>query len=216
MLSRAIERLKVKDLLPAIHAAYEAEGATPYLQSQLLDTMAELSDPALGKFVEYALASEDARLRAAGKRAWAAGLSGIKVFAKALESGTLTEKRSALGGLAQSDNPKADELLAEQFMKIDPELEARSFGDIKKRQRKSRPKPRLMSYRRYWLSVALGSFDPTLQGWRSRQRQGTCHGTSSRPMHPMPQNWFDRWGAWSGSHKNCLSPDQQKNSRVFD
>ena len=124
VLARAIERLKVADLLPVVHAAYESEKATSFLQAQLLGTMAELSDPALGQYVETALKSKDARLRAvAQKRAWAAGLSGIEIFAKALESGSLQEKRSALGNLAQSDDPKADALLATQFAKLDPQLE---------------------------------------------------------------------------------------------
>ena len=124
VLARAIERLKVTDLLPVVHAAYKSDKATAFLQAQLLGTMAELSDPALGEYVEVALESKDARLRAAAqKRAWAAGLSGIEVFAKALESGSLPEKRSALGNLAQSDDPKADSLLTAQFAKLDPELE---------------------------------------------------------------------------------------------
>ena len=182
VLSRAIERLKVKDLLPAIHAAYEAEGATPYLQSQLLDTMAELSDPALGKFVEYALASEDARLRAAGqKRAWAAGLSGIKVFAKALESGTLTEKRSALWGLAQSDDPKADELLAKQFMKIDPELEL-DLLEISKNAKGMQAKAKANELQEILAKRGpLGSFDPTLQGGDPRKGKELAMG------HPAAQ-----------------------------
>ena len=124
VLARAIERLKVSDLLPVVHAAYGSDRATPYLQAQLLGTMAELSDPKLGQFVESALESKDARLRAAAqKRAWAAGLSGVEVFAQALESGTLREKRSALDNLAQSGDEKADTLLAKQFAKIEPELE---------------------------------------------------------------------------------------------
>ncbi|MFP6901140.1 MAG: HEAT repeat domain-containing protein, partial [Opitutales bacterium] len=124
VLARAIERLKVADLLPVVHAAYESDKATAFLQAQLLGTMAELSDPALGEYVEVALESKDARLRAAAqKRAWAAGLSGIEVFAKALESGSLPEKRSALRNLANSDDPKADSLLTVQFAKLDPQLE---------------------------------------------------------------------------------------------
>ena len=182
VLSKAIEKLNVFDLLPVVHAAYESERATPYLQAQLLDTMAELSDPALGKFVEFALESKDARLRAAGqKRAWAAGLSGVEVFAKALESGTLTEKRSALGNLAQSDDKKADELLAKQFAKVDPELELdllevakTAKGPVSKAKAKALDE-------RLATRGPLGAFHPTLQGGDARKGKELTMG------HPAAQ-----------------------------
>jgi quinoprotein glucose dehydrogenase len=182
VLARAIERLKVSDLLPVVHAAYESERATPYLQAQLLGTMAELSDPALGKFVESALESKDARLRAAGqKRAWAAGLSGVEVFAKALESGTLTEKRSALGNLAQSDDKQADALLAKQFEKVDSELEldlleaARTAKGPAARSKAKALDDKLAT------RGPLGPFHPTLQGGDARKGKELAMG------HPAAQ-----------------------------
>jgi quinoprotein glucose dehydrogenase len=182
VLARAIERLKVSDLLPVVHAAYESERATPYLQAQLLGTMAELSDPALGKFVESALESKDARLRAAGqKRGWAAGLSGVEVFAKALKSGTLTEKRSALGNLAQSDDKEADDLLAKQFAKIEPELEldlleaARTAKGTGARSKAKALDDKLAT------RGPLGPFHPTLQGGDARKGKELAMG------HPAAQ-----------------------------
>ena len=182
VLSRAIERLKVSDLLPVVHAAYESERATPYLQAQLLGTMAELSDPALGKFVESALVSKDARLRAAGqKRAWAAGLSGVEVFAKALESGTLTEKRSALGNLAQSDDKKADILLARQFAKVDPELELDLLEAAgKAKGANSKAKAKTLKDKLAKLGP-LGPFQPTLRGGDARKGKELAMG------HPAAQ-----------------------------
>jgi putative heme-binding domain-containing protein len=127
--------------------------------------MAELSDPELGEYVETALESKDARLRAAAQKwAWAAGLSGIEVFAKALESGSLQEKRSALGNLAQSDDPQADSLLAAQFTKIDPQLEldlleaareAKGAGS----QSKAKQRDKELAAKGPW-----GLFLPTLNG----------------------------------------------------
>jgi quinoprotein glucose dehydrogenase len=182
VLARAIEKLKVSDLLPVVHAAYESERATPYLQAQLLGTMAELSDPALGKFVESALESKDARLRAAGqKRAWAAGLSGVEVFAKALESGTLTEKRSALGNLAQSNNKKADALLAKQFAKINPDLEldlleaARTAKGTDSKAKAKALDDKLAT------RGPLGPFQPTLRGGDARKGKDIAMG------HPAAQ-----------------------------
>ena len=144
--------------------------------------MAELSDPALGKFVESALESKDARLRAAGqKRAWAAGLSGVEVFAKALESGTLTEKRSALGNLAQSDDPKADTLLAKQFAKVDPDLELdllEASGSAKGSQAKAKAKKLEEMLAK---QGPLGPFHPTLRG-------GDAHKGKELAMgHPAAQ-----------------------------
>lgn len=165
VLSRAIERLKVTDLLPIIHAAYESDKTTTFLQAQLLGTMAELSDPDLGEYVKTALHSKDARLRAAAqKRAWAAGLSGIEVFAKALETGSLQEKRSALGNLAQSDDPKADALLAAQFAKLDPQLELDLLevsGEAKGAQAMAKAKAR---EKELASKGVLGPFLPTLNG----------------------------------------------------
>ncbi len=165
VLARAIERLNVTDLLPVVHAAYESNKATPFLQAQLLGTMAELSDPVLGEYVEVALESKDARLRAAAqKRAWAAGLSGIEVFAKALQSGSLQEKRSALDNLAQSDDPKADALLADQFAKLDPQLELdllEAAGEARgaKTKAKAKAREKLLAEK-----GSLGTFLPTLDG----------------------------------------------------
>lgn len=182
VLSKAIEKLKVSDLLPVVHAAYESERATPYLQAQLLGTMAELSDPALGKFVESALVSKDARLRAAGqKRAWATGLSGVEVFAKALESGTLTEKRSALGNLAQSDDKKADILLARQFAKVDPELELDLLEAAgKAKGANSKAKAKTLKDKLAKLGP-LGPFQPTLRGGDARKGKELAMG------HPAAQ-----------------------------
>ena len=165
-----------------VHAAYESKEATPYLQAQLLGAMAELSDPALGKFVESALESKDARLGAAGqKRAWAAGLSGVEVFAKALESGTLTEKRSALGNLAQSDDPKADTLLAKQFAKVDPDLEL-DLLEASEAPKERRPKPKPRNSRRCWPSrVPSVPFHPTLRGGDARKGKELAMG------HPAAQ-----------------------------
>jgi quinoprotein glucose dehydrogenase len=182
VLSKAIEKLKVFDLLPVVHAAYESEHSTPYLQAQLLGAMAELSDPALGKFVEAALASKDARLRAAGqKRAWAAGLSGVEVFAQALESGTLTEKRSALGNLAQSDDQKADALLARQFAKVDPELELDLLETARKAKgADSKGKAEALKNKLAKLGP-LGPFQPTLRGGDARKGKDLAMG------HPAAQ-----------------------------
>ncbi len=182
VLSRAIERLKVRDLLPVVHAAYESKEATPYLQAQLLGTMAELSDPALGKFVESALESKDARLRAAGqKRAWAAGLSGVEVFAKALESGTLTEKRSALGNLAQSDDPKADTLLAKQFAKVDPDLEL-DLLEASRSAKGTQAKAKVEELEDMLAKQGpLGPFLPTLRGGDARKGKELAMG------HPAAQ-----------------------------
>jgi len=182
VLSRAIEKLKVADFLPVVHAAYESERATPYLQAQLLGTMAELSDPALGKFVESALASKDARLRAAGqKRAWAAGLSGVEIFAKALESGTLTEKRSALGNLAQSDDKKADALLAKQFAKVDPELELDLLEAARTgKGTNAKAKAKALDDKLATLGP-IGPFHPTLRGGDARKGKELAMG------HPAAQ-----------------------------
>ncbi|MGE4550502.1 MAG: HEAT repeat domain-containing protein, partial [Opitutales bacterium] len=165
VLARAIERLKVVDLLPVVHAAYKSDKATPFLQAQLLGTMSELSDPALGQYVEVALESKDARLRAAAqKRAWAAGLSGVDIFAKALESGSLQEKRSALGNLAQSDDPKADAMLAAQFTKLDPQLELDLLeASSEAKGTKSRGKAEERN-KELASAGALGPFLPTLNG----------------------------------------------------
>ncbi|MBG29739.1 MAG: heme-binding protein [Opitutae bacterium] len=165
VLARAIERLKVTDLLPVVRAAYDSDKATAFLQAQLLGTMAELSDPALGEYVEVALESKDARLRAAAqKRAWAAGLSGIEVFAKALESGGLQEKRSALHNLAQSDDSQADALLAAQFAKLDPQLELdllEAAGEARGKISRVKAKARQDELA---AKGAWGSFLPTLSG----------------------------------------------------
>ncbi|MBT4667257.1 MAG: c-type cytochrome [Opitutae bacterium] len=182
VLSKAIEKLKVSDLLPVVHAAYESERATPFLQAQLLGAMAELSDPALGKFVESALESKDARLRVAGqKRAWAAGLSGVDVFAKALESGTLTEKRAALGNLAQSDDKKADALLAKQFAKLAPDLEL----DLLEAARTAKGTDSKAKAKALDDQLAtrgpLGPFHPTLQGGDARKGKELTMG------HPAAQ-----------------------------
>jgi putative heme-binding domain-containing protein len=182
VLSKAIEKLKVSELLPVVHAAYESERATPYLQAQLLGTMAELSDPALGKFVESALESKDARLRAAGqKRAWAAGLSGVEVFAKALESGTLTEKRSALGNLAQSDDKKADALLTKQFAKVDPDLELDLLEAARTAKgTQAKAKAKALDDKLATLGP-LGPFHPTLRGGDARKGKELAMG------HPAAQ-----------------------------
>ena len=122
--ARAVERLKVVELLPAVRAAYGSENATPFLRAQLLDAMAELSDPELGRYVKAALDAKDARLRQAAQRyARFAGLDPLEVFRKALAEGTLFEKRSALALLARSEDPAADRLLAAQFTGLDPALE---------------------------------------------------------------------------------------------
>lgn len=182
VLSKAIERLKVTDLLPVVHAAYESQRATPYLQAQLLGAMAELSDPALGKYVDSALQSKDARLRVAGqKRAWAAGLSGVEVFAKALESGTLTEKRSALGNLAQSDDQKADALLSQLFAKVEPELEL----DLLEASRRAKgtqaqAKAKALDDKLSTLGP-LGPFHPTLRGGDTQKGKELAMG------HPAAQ-----------------------------
>jgi quinoprotein glucose dehydrogenase len=182
VLARAIERLKVSDLLPVVHAAYESDKATSFLQAQLLGTMAELSDPDLGKYVETALKSKDARLRtAAQKRAWAAGLSGVEVFAKALESGTLTEKRSALGNLAQSDDKQADALLVKQFAKVDPNLELDLLEAARTAKgTDSKAKAKALDDKLATLGP-LGSFHPTLQGGDARKGKELAIG------HPAAQ-----------------------------
>ncbi len=182
VLSRAIERLKVSELLPVVHAAYESEKATPYLQAQLLGTMAELSDPKLGTFVESALESKDARLRAAAqKRAWAAGLSGIEVFAKALESGTLTEKRAALDNLGQSSDKQADALLSKQFAQVDPELEL----DLLEASRNAKGTQAKAKANALESNLAergpLGPYHPTLRGGDDRKGKELAMG------HPAAQ-----------------------------
>ena len=182
VLSRAIERLKVSELLPVIHAAYKSERATPYLQAQLLETMAELSDPKLGTFVESALESKDARLRAtAQKRVWAAGLSGIEVFAKALESGTLTEKRAALKNLARSDDKQAEALLVKQFEDFAPELEL----DLLETSRRAQGTAAQAKAKALDEELAdrgpLGPYHPTLHGGDSRKGKELAMG------HPAAQ-----------------------------
>ena len=182
VLSKAIERLKVTDLLPVVHAAYESQRATPYLQAQLLGAMAELSDPALGKYVDSALQAKDARLRVAGqKRAWAAGLSGVEVFAKALESGTLTEKRSALGNLAQSDDQKADALLSQQFAKVEPELEL-DLLEASRRAKGTQAKAKAKALDDKLSTLgSLGPFHPTLRGGDTQKGKELAMG------HPAAQ-----------------------------
>ena len=182
VLARAIERLKVVDLLPVVHAAYESEKATAFLQAQLLETMAEMSDPDLGEFVKAALTSKDARLRAtAQKRSWAAGLSGIEVFAKVLQSGSLPEKRSALDNLAQSADGQADALLAKQFAKVDPRLEL----DLLEAARTA--KGPVARHKAKALDEALaakgplGPFSPTLRGGDSDEGRKVAMG------HPAAQ-----------------------------
>ena len=182
VLSRAIERLKVSELLPVVHAAYESEKATPYLQAQLLGTMAELSDPKLGTFVESALESKDARLRAAAqKRAWAAGLSGIEVFAKALESGTLTEKRAALDNLGQSSDKQADALLSKQFAQVDPELEL-DLLEASRNAKGTQAKAKANALENKLAERGpLGPYHPTLRGGDDRKGKELAMG------HPAAQ-----------------------------
>ena len=130
VLARAMQRLKVRELLPAARAMFDAKGASSDLRVQLLTTLAELNDPELGELVERSLQSKDGRLRATAQRfAWAAGLSGVELAGQALESGTLVEKRGALKSLAaaNSDDEKASQLLTKLYSefldgKADPQL----------------------------------------------------------------------------------------------
>jgi quinoprotein glucose dehydrogenase len=116
VLARAMERLKVRELLPVARAMFDAEGASSGLRSQLLATLAELNDPNLGELVERSLKSKDGRLRAtAQKFGWAAGLSGVELSSQALESGTLVEKRGALQSLAAMKDASGVKLLSGLF-----------------------------------------------------------------------------------------------------
>lgn len=116
VLARAMERLKVRELMPVARVMFDAEGASSNLRVQLLKTLAELNDPKLGELVERSLQSKDGRLRAAAQKyAWAAGLSGVELAAQALKSGTLAEKRGALQSLADTKDIGAVKLLSALF-----------------------------------------------------------------------------------------------------
>ena len=112
VLGRAMQRLKVRELLPAARAMFDAGTASSELRVQLLVTMAELNDPSLGERVKLALQSKDGRLRATAQRyGWAAGLSGVALAKKALQSGTLVEKRGALQRLGAANPTEAEATL---------------------------------------------------------------------------------------------------------
>jgi quinoprotein glucose dehydrogenase len=128
VLARAMERLKVRELLPVARVMFDAEGASSGLRVQLLTTLAELNDPNLGELVERSLQSKDGRLRAtAQKFGWAAGLSGVELASQALESGTLVEKRGALQSLAATKDHAGVKILSGLFDRMvasegDPKL----------------------------------------------------------------------------------------------
>jgi putative membrane-bound dehydrogenase-like protein len=110
--AKAIENLKTHELLPLVHAMYNAKSANGSLRAQLLATMHALSDPALGSYVKKALDDSDDRLRAsAQKYAASAGLSGMELAERALAKGTLVEKQGALRNLGDAEDERADTLL---------------------------------------------------------------------------------------------------------
>jgi putative heme-binding domain-containing protein len=120
VLAQAIQRLNSVELLPLVHAMYDAKGASTKLRSQLLDTMKTLSDPELGAFVQRALKDNDNKLRAAAQKyAAAAGVSGVELAKRALAGGSLTEKRAALKNLANSADSKAAALLSAEFANLE-------------------------------------------------------------------------------------------------